>query len=398
MGYSAFIKYSGVSALLAVVSVTAVFAEDMNKDEHSQNNKVAAATIDDFDELPAGYHRMPDGTVMANSPTSAVAPPGYHLMPDGTLMANGSDMDSVSHQKHGGMWMTDYKSTQMYMGGLLDTTDKISGEDVVAVGSIYADNRGYSMAPKDMSMDMHMFMFMYHDARFMAMLMLHYMKNEMTMITSTGEQGNMSTSGLGDTVATIEFPFKPLHAKYSVGISVPTGSITESGPMVGMVGDIRYPYAMQLGSGTYDVLLGAGIEQRKSKITYAANYQYVLRTGENSEGYTLGNKYTLDGLIRFHFSSAINGDLSLSFLEFDSISGRDKELARSLCNDSGCMSPTADYLNSGGRRADFKLGVKYESSQMSSVAFDFSRPIYQNLTGPQMRTDWIASFKFGYMF
>jgi len=399
MDFSALINKTCMSTLINFVGMlslsiaTTVAASE--QPEKQQTTQVAAATVDDFDELPAGYHRMADGTVMANSPSTAVAPEGYHLMPDGTLMANGSNMSK--HASHGGMWMSDYQSTQMYMGGLLDTTTKVSGEEVVASGSVYSTGRGYTMAPVDMTMQMHMFMAMYHSSRYMAMLMFHYMKNDMTMVTASGQKGAMSTSGMGDSVATVEFPLKSLHAKYSLGLSIPTGSITESGPMPGMpnAGDVRYPYGMQLGSGTYDVLFDAGIERRRHKLTYAANYHYTLRTGENSEGYTLGNKYSLDGLMRYHFSSTINADVQLSFLEVGQIDGRDNNL---LCNESSCMSPAADYLNTGGRRADFKMGVKYENSHMTSFAFEFAQPIYQNLIGPQMRTDWITSFKFGYMF
>ena len=394
MGCSAFLKSSGMGVLL-IFAIQAANAEDAQQATMETKTQLAAATVDDFDELPAGYHRMPDGTVMANSPSTAVAPPGFHLMPDGTLMANGSDMSLAGTNKtHGGMWMTDYQSQQMYMGGMLDTTTKVSGEDVLAPGSIYTDSRGYTMSPTDMTMDMHMFMFMYHSSRVMAMLMLHYMNNEMGMINAAGQTSTMKSSGMGDTVATLEFPIKSLHAKYSVGVSIPTGSITEHGPMAGM-GDVRYPYGMQLGSGTYDILLGAGVEKRQRKLTYAANYQYVARTGENSEGYTLGNKYSVEGLLRYHFSSTINSDFNISFTEVDHISGRDQEL---LCSETGCMSPAADYQNTGGRRGDFRVGVKYENSRMSSFAFDYTQPFYQNLTGPQMRTDWIASFKFGYMF
>ena len=58
----------------------------------------AAVTVEEFGSIPPGYHRMPDGTLMANSPSKAKAPEGYHLMPDGTLMKNGTvSMDHSAH-------------------------------------------------------------------------------------------------------------------------------------------------------------------------------------------------------------------------------------------------------------------------------------------------------------
>jgi hypothetical protein len=220
------------------------------------------------------------------------------------------------------------------------------------------------------------------------------MKNDMGMMMPNGAESTMSTAGVGDSIASIEFPLKKYHAKYSLGLSIPTGSITEHGPM-GNMGDVRYPYGMQLGSGTYDVIMGAGYERRNRKLTYAAGVEYLARTGENSEGYRLGNKSKAEGLLRYHFTSEMNADVNVSYMEVGEIEGQDAELS---CTDTNCMSPAADFENSGGKRADLSLGFKYENSQMTSLAFNFTQPFYQNLTGPQMRTDWITSLKFGYMF
>lgn len=354
-----------------------------------------AATVDELGGLPPGYHRMPDGTVMANSPSTATAPPGYHLMPDGTLMANDAVMDDAAIKEHshgGGMWMTDFQTSRMYMGGMLDTTTELSGEDILATGSIYADK--YNMTPTDMTMEMQMLMLMYHNSQYMAMVMLHYMSNDMGMLMPNGAESTMSTQGVGDSIASIEFPLKKFHAKYSFGLSIPTGSITEHGPM-GNMGDVRYPYGMQLGSGTYDLIMGAGYERRSQKVTYAAGLKYLLRTGENSEGYRLGNRSTAEGSMRYHFSSTLNGDINVSYMEVGEMVGQDDQLS---CTDSNCMSPAADYANTGGKRADLSLGFKYENAHMTSLAFNFTQPFYQNLTGPQMRTDWITSLQFGYMF
>lgn len=349
-------------------------------------------TTMELQEIPPGFHRMPDGTLMANNPSKAVAPPGYHLMPDGTLMAAGASSDhSIHSHKGGGMWMAEYKFERMYMDGLLDTTTDVSPQEIIDPTSKYP----YRMSPTDMTMDMHMFMFMYHSTKYMVMGMLHYMSSDMGMIATDGTESTMKSSGIGDTVITVNVPWR-YKLDYTVGLSLPTGSIDERGPMTHMQGpngstDEPYPYGMQLGSGTYDVILGIGYENSHGDMHWGAGYELTVRTGTNDRDYTLGDKMNLDGWLRLNVSSTVNAEARLDFREIGRISGVDAEL-------DPLMSPVADADNYGGRRLDLGFGVKYETPQMSSVGVDLTLPIYQNLFGPQMKTEWILGLRTGFMF
>lgn len=352
--------------------------------------KSATATIDDFTELPPGYHTMPDGTVMANNPSKAVAPPGYHLMPDGTLMAEGAGANVAEHDhRAGGMLMGEYKYERMSMKDFLDTTTKVSPAEVIDAAGTYR----YRMAPTDMTMDMHMFMLMYHTRSYMLMAMAHYMSNDMGMLARDGTKSTMHTSGIADTIVTFTAPWR-FKLSYTVGLSIPTGSIDEHGPMThaaNVTTDEKYPYGMQLGSGTYDVLLGVDYEDTAGSLAWGAGFEYTLRTGTNDNDYTLGDKSIVDGWMRLNFTSTVNGTAMLQYREVGQISGADPDLDKS-------MSPAADADNYGGRRLDLGLAIKYETPQMTSVAAEFTVPVYQNLWGPQMKTDWIAGIKLGYMF
>jgi len=351
---------------------------------------VAAATIDDFGgQIPPGYHTMPDGTVMANNPSKAKAPEGYHLMPDGTLMADGASADHSKHSGHGagGMLMAEYKFERMEMSCCLDTTNEVSPEEVI-------NRYGYSMSPTDMTMDMHMFMLMYHTSKYMVMLMAHYMSNEMGMLEQSGGNyfsSTMKTSGIADTILTVQAPWR-YNLGFTVGMSFPTGSIDESGLMgVNGTQDVKYPYGMQLGSGTYDVILGFDYEDSRDKLAWGAEYEYTLRTGTNDNEYTLGDKSILDGWVRWNFTNTVNGEANLQFREIGKISGADPDL-------NPGMSPATDATNYGGRRIDLGVAIKYETPQMTSFGAEFTMPVYQNLYGPQMQVDWIAGLTFGYMF
>lgn len=348
----------------------------------------SAATVDDFGAIPPGYHTMAGGVLMANDPSRAVAPEGYHLMPDGTLMRHGARIDHSRHShKGGGMLMAEYKYERMYMDGLLDTTDSVSSK-VVVNGTSY----NYNMAPTDMTMDMHMVMLMYHTRNYMIMGMGHYMSNNMGMVSNDGTESTMSNAGLADTVITVEAPVKGVDLK--LGISLPTGSIDERGMMqhtATSASVTKYPYGMQLGSGTYDFIMGAGYQTRLGGVQLGANFEYTARTGTNDNNYTLGDKYTTGAWARFTLNRTMRADLDLKFRETGRISGADPEL-------NTTMSPTADFQNYGGQRLDMGLGLKYENAGMSSIAAEFTMPLYQNLFGPQMETSWIMGLKGGFMF
>jgi hypothetical protein len=286
--------------------------------------------------------------------------------------------------------MAEYKFERMEMSCCLDTTNEVSPQEVI-------DRYGYSMSPTDMTMDMHMLMVMYHTTKYMVMLMAHYMTNDMGMLSNDGTTSTMESKGFADTILTVEVPWQ-YSLDFTLGMSFPTGSIDERGIMqhnANFAEEVKYPYGMQLGSGTYDVILGVGYEDSRDKLAWGVDYEYTLRTGTNDNDYTLGDKSILEGWTRWNFTSTIDGVVNLKFQEIGQISGADPDMI--AFRDNG-MSPTYDESNYGGRRLDLGIAVKYETPQMTSVGAEFSMPVYQDLYGPQMQVDWIAGLTFGYMF
>lgn len=339
---------------------------------------------------PPGFHRMPNGTLMANQRDTAVAPPGYHLMPDGTLMRAGSveTADHSAHSSGSGMWMLNYKFEHMYMNGLLDTTKRVSSAEVLSPAY------GFSMSPTDMNMDMHMLMLMFHRDQYMAMIMGHFMSNEMGMLASDGTKSTMSTSGWADTLVSVDFR-GPYKLWFRVGVSLPTGSIDERGPMTHSAAfteqDAKYPYSMQLGSGTTDLIQGIRYEDTSDFLAWGAGYEYKGRFQKNSNNYKLGDELRIDTWTRWTFKESFSATGKLRWTSIGQIEGVDKEL-------NAAMSPDMDAAASGGRRLDLGVALKYETPGMTSVTLEFAAPIYQNLWGPQMKTEWIAGLGVGLMF
>ena len=112
---------------------------------------------------------------------------------------------------------------------------------------------------------------------------------------------------------------------------------------------------------------------------------------DNSNEYTLGDTSELASWVSWKLSKDVDGTAKMKFREVGRITGQDEEM-------NANMSPAADASNYGGRRADIGFAVVYETAQMTSLGFDFNLPVYQNLFGPQMKTEWIAGVNLGYMF
>jgi len=340
-------------------------------------------------EVPPGFYKMVDGRLMANDPDNAVAPAGYHMMPDGTLMSNSGEGGGGHH--HGaGMWMFDYKYVRMYMKDLLDTTRTVTPQQAVAVGGKY----GYMMSPVDMTMHMHMLMMMYGITdKVMPMIMLHYMKNDMTMYSVDGTESTMHSSGIADTVisAMIQGPY---HTNFNIGLSLPTGSINERGPMTHTAGNVReekYPYGMQLGSGSYELKQGISYEDATQKIGWGASYEYTARLNTNDNDYKLGNFLLADSWLRWNINRFVSVTSKMQLRSQSQMVGADPALDRT-------MSPAANASAYGGQRVDASAIIKFSvPSPMLSVTLDFTQPVYQNLWGLQMATSWIASINVGLM-
>lgn len=350
-------------------------------------------------EVPPGFHKLPDGRIMADDPENAVAPPGYHIMSGGQLMSNTGMGGGGGHHHGKGMWMVDYRFTRMYMKDMLDTTTKVTASQAVDENGSY----NYMMAPVDMTMDMHMLMIMYGlTDKVMPMLMLHYMSNSMEMLSFDGTRSTMKSSGVADTLFTamIQGPHK---LNFNVGLSIPTGSIDVSGPMTHMQGVTnhqKYGYGMQLGSGSYELKHGISYEDSAGKLGWGLSYEYTARLNENKNDYRLGNILLADSWLQYGVMPSLLAKGKLQLRALGQIQGADPELVEDN-NASGnfrAMSPALDASNSGGNRVDASLTLKYTvPNTMISITGDFSMPVYQNLWGPQMATSWIASINFGWM-
>ena len=294
------------------------------------------------------------------------------------------------HMHARGEWMFSYRLMHMRMDGNRDGTDSVSTTDVLA---------DFMVAPLEMTMQMHMVGGMYgwsDDLTLMAMV--PYVSTSMDHVNFMAVEFETESDGVGDiklgglyrlhTDATS-------HAHLNLGVSVPTGSIDEEDvtPASGGV-PVQLPYPMQLGSGTWDLSLGGTWTAAPSAWSYGAQALQTLRIGDNDHGYRLGNRTDVTAWVARSLGDSLSASLRLAGARWGDVHGSDDEL--------GAMptAPTKLPGLRGGKRVDLLLGVNaYASSGALAghrLAFEVGAPLWEDLDGPQLSTEFVATIGWQY--
>lgn len=343
------------------------------------------------------YLCLLSGTILSLS-SAAKAEEG-HVHPSGPA-APISIMGDHTHAK--GEWMMSYRFGYMDMQGNRKGTNKISPAEIVStLSNPNAPPANVRVVPSEMQMQMHMVGAMYGITdKLTAMAMASYVTKEMDHLTFQGmsgttELGTFTTrsSGFGDLkFAGIYNLFQNHHHRVNVkmGLSLPTGSIKEEDDVLTPMNTrptLRMPYAMQLGSGTYDALPGVTYVGNKDQWGWGAQYDATLRLeSENSQGYRLGHKHRITGWGAYNLGNGMSINTLASAETLGEIKGRDENIAAPI--------QTANPENYGGEIIELGAGFTYEPEKLQNVSLGIEAraPIYQDLNGVQMERDYSISF------
>jgi hypothetical protein len=323
-------------------------------------------------------------------------------------------MGAVMLQK--GHFMVNFMPMWMHMDGLGMGTDDVSSNQVVTtVPNRFAGQPmpGFPRmrqpayirsAPQKMDMSGQMLGLMYGLTDSVnLMVMGTYLEKEMTMLTYRGATGevplgtsSVSTQGFGDTTASVLvrlYEDSLQEAHLILGLSLPTGSITERGIMLsptGMRMNMRLAYGMQLGDGTYDVLPGLVYTGRKGNITWGAIYRGRYPLESNSEGWRRGNWSQLTGWAGYDFVPRLTGTVRISGTTAGSIRGMDPLIT------GPCTGANPDFY--GGDSIDALIGLSGKvivpGVGKGRIAAEVGFPLYQNLNGVQAQQDWSLTLSF----
>ena len=319
-------------------------------------------------------------------------------------------MGDHAHDK--GEWMLSYRFMHMDMQGNRTGTDAIAADSIVTG----MPNRFFGrpmqpptlrIVPVKMSMQMHMFGAMYAPAQWLTLMVMGmYVEKEMEHVTYMGSRGTtrrgsfkVKTDGIGDTGLSGLIKLHDGHTHdihINAGVSLPTGSNTRTHEILTPPGTrptVRVPYAMQLGSGTYDLMPGITWNGRAEKWYWGGQYLGTFRLGSDN-GYSLGDKHTLSAWLNYQWQPFISTALRLQYDALGRIDGMDPDIAGPV--------QTADPDNYGGDVVNLNLGVNLvgQTGGLAGhrLAVEASLPLHRDLNGPQMETDWSITAGWQYAF
>src|SRR5680860_1185048 len=259
------------------------------------------------------------------------------------------------------------------------------------------------IVPTEMSMEMHMLSAMFGISDSVTLMgMVPIIEKDMHHITYMGGMGtnvlgsfDTQSSGTGDVSLSAliglydgKAPQGDQHLNLMLGLSSPTGSITETGRVLTPIGAtpiVRLPYAMQLGSGTWDFLPGIVYTGRSGNVSFGAQYRGAFRLeDENNQGYALGDLNQATGWAQYEWAPWVSNSIRVAYQTQGSIEGIDQAIVGPV------QTANPDFY--GGDRVDLLFGVNLigQKGAISGqrLAAEFGVPVYQNLNGPQMETDW----------
>lgn len=289
------------------------------------------------------------------------------------------------HTHTRGEFMFSYRFMRMSMAGNRDGTDQL---DVAAV------HANFMVAPLDMTMTMHMGGVMYAPSdRVTLMAMANWVDQSMNHETRHGGMFEAASSGLGDAKLSALVGLRQtgsVRAHLNAGVSIPAGSIEEVGvnPM-SMGRDVQMPYPMQLGSGTWDLMPGITILGMSERTSWGIQGKGTFRLGENSRGYRKGNGTEATAWFAYRASSQLSVSARVFATMWGDYSGHDDAYGNPM------MVPTVREELRGGTRLDIPLGMNiyFPDGPLKGhrIAAEWHVPLYQNLNGPQLETDWVLT-------
>jgi hypothetical protein len=292
-------------------------------------------------------------------------------------------------------WMLSYRYERMRMDGNRDGRKQLSPDEVLALG--------YGAVPLDMTMEMHMFGVMYAPADWLTLAaMLPYVRLEMDHVNGAGISFTTRSDGIGDLrLAGLLRIWRrgTHHLHLNAGLGIPTGRIRHKDDVPqpgGGRGRITLPFPMQIGSGTWDLMPGLTYTGHGRALSWGAQARGRVRLGENDAGWTAGDRADVTAWFSWPWTRRVGSSLRVAYHWWDDHHGdEDRPPPPSAI-------PTADPDLRGGQSVELLGGLEVHLPLglpgEHRLALEFGGPVYRNLNGPQLESDWhlVAGWQVGF--
>lgn len=201
--------------------------------------------------------------------------------------------------------------------------------------------------------------------------------------TSLGTN-TVTSDGLGDIkFGTIYKAYNSEDYKHNVVfdfvLSAPTGSIKEEDHNLTPMNTMqlsRLAYGMQLGSGTWDALLGAVYWGKDKQWGWGAQYLATIPLeSENDEGWRYGDKHEATAWVSYEWNPDLATSLRLRAETQDKIHGIDPDIYGPGLG--------ANPDNYGGERTEIGLGINWMPALANNISLELLMPVHQDRNGVQ---------------
>ena len=292
------------------------------------------------------------------------------------------------HMHAKGEMMVEYKYMNMAMHGTQQ------GRTPISASAIF--NNNFLMAPHSMHMEMHMIHYMWAPNDKMTLYVMPTVRvNTMNMKfldVPAGSEAPVLTNHRTHNHGFGDLPFGSLIKLHetkrdelilNIGFSAPTGDIDNR--TMNMKGEmlVEFPYWMRLGKGSWAARPGLTYKRYAEKGSLGIQFQSDIVLGSNSEGYSASDDYRLNAWLTrcLDAEKTLAGSFRVEADWRSNIRGQDGDLMR-------IASPSNQPHFQGGDYINFGYGIMKTVRGGSRLNFEIAHPIYQDLEGIQMATDW----------
>lgn len=267
-----------------------------------------------------------------------------------------------SHMQHKDQWMATIRNMDMRMSGIYKNSDMIGISDV---------HKTHMMAPLSMNNSMKMIGIMKPAEDHTWMLMVSHHDKEMFMQNRMGMKSKTVSKGLGDMTVSYNKGIvtnKTRKSFWTLGLSVPTGDTDK------MDNNMKLPYGMQLGSGTWDFKPSFTNTVYNDNHSFGYRVSSILRNGDNDENYSLGNRYEADIWYAMNRTKRFSPSIRFNYVDQKAIDGIDSTL-------NMMMTPMNNGTNYAYKRLSLAIGFNAIVDESGTISVEYQLPLHQDMGG-----------------